>query len=89
MDKSHCLVTPQTRLESEAERLNVLVGRLHMIVSRAQSIIESIAGPMPADRSDPASAPADHLIARLNTNISEGQRICDHLSVLLDHLDAP
>lgn len=89
MDKSHYLVSAQTRLESEAERLNVLVSRLHITVSRAQSIIESIAGPMPMDPATPQPASAGHLIARLNSNINEGQRVCDLLSSLLDHLDAP
>ncbi len=82
-------IPQQSRLETEVDRLNVLVSRLHMTVSRAQSTIESIAGPMPMDPATPQTAPAGHLIARLNSNISEGLRVCDLLSSLLDHLDAP
>ena len=80
---------PKSRLEAEVDRLNGLVCHLHMVVGRAQSIIESIAGPMPMDPATQQPAPAGHLIARLNSNISEGQRVCDLLSSLLDHMDAP
>lgn len=82
-------IEPQSRLEAEVERLNVLISRLHMVVGRAQSIIESIAGPMPVDPSIGDRSSPGPLIARLNSNINEGQRICDLLSSLLDHLDAP
>jgi len=82
------LSTPTSRLESEVDRLNVLVSRLCMTVSRAQSIIESIAGPMPRDPEKPDTNPAGYLLARLGANITEGQRYCDLLSAALDHLDA-
>ena len=77
-----------SRLEAEVDRLNVLIGRMHMVVSRAQSIVESIAGPMPPDPASSGQTPASHLIARFGANINEGQKICDLLSSLLDHLEA-
>lgn len=80
---------PKSRLEAEVDRLNGLVCHLHMVVGRAQSIIESIAGPMPVDPSVAEQSTPPCLLTRLNSNINEGQRICDLLSSLLDHMDAP
>lgn len=80
---------PMSRLEAEVDRLNVLVDRLHMIVSRAQSIIESIAGPMPVDPFVAEQVTPPYLLARINSKVVEGQRVCDLLSSLLDHMDAP
>lgn len=82
---------PMSRLEAEVDRLNVLVSRLHMVVGRAQSIIESIAGPivLPVNPLVAEQATPPYLLARINSKVVEGQKLCDLLSSLLDHMDAP